>query len=499
MSLKTFIQNIATMWNYYQGAEESERRARIPRSVADFRVDTSVFSLDLLVGASRWLAANNPYYAQILNVIQLLTVGSNGLQIIPNCKQDKNFNKIAKEVWDEFCYSGDISSNLPFSHSQSICSTTMARDGNAVAVLCEEKGKAKIQWIEFHRIRGTGEMKGNQVSDGIELNRFGKPVAYYVRSKLSGGEYKRIPAQNIVHFFDPSRFGQNYGLPCCTSVINDLVDLTMLHDFVMDREKYLSSRIGFFETPGGQKIDFSRLRASTLGGKSPVQVEQGLSEAEKIAIKKSFGANVVFVPQGSKFTDVKSDTPGGNTLNFFDHILAKICAGCGVSKLFVVPVSLQGTVARIDIEVCNNSLLGTWAVLADGFKKIYAHAISKHSHYTTANDWKECIVQQPRQISADLKYEMDILVEGLKHGLYSWEEVVSKLGYNPSLLLDTIDRENKNFKIHAENLGLSTYYYISRQMAGLSGNISNALVSQSASKNKEKTNNKNNDEDGNEI
>lgn len=489
MSWRTFAGNLkrslSTMWGYYQGGMETERRATINRSVTDFRFDSSTMDLDSLVGASRWLAVNNPYYSQILNVIQLLTVGPKGLQIIPNCKGDPRFNEIAKQAWDEFCQNGDIGSNLPFEHSQSICSTTMARDGNAIALLCEDKGIPKIQWIEYHRIRGFGESKGNLVCDGIELNQFGKPQAYYVRAKLNKGDYRRVPARNIIHFFDPSRFGQHFGLPICTPVINDLIDLTMLHDFVMDREKYMSSRIGFFETPGGNKIDFGRLRAATLGGGSPTtQQPFGLSEEEKIAIRKSVGATVAFVPQGSKFTDVRSDTPSVNTLNFFDHILTKIMCGCAISKQFVSPVSMQGTVARIDVEICNASLLATWAILAAGFKKIYAHAISKCAQYTTAPDWDACTVQQPRSISADLKYEMEILIDGLKYGLFSWEDVVSRFGSNPEDLLNVFDRENQNFVQRAKAAGVAVPEYLSRHMASLGGNMP-AQAQQEVTQNKE--------------
>lgn len=460
------------MWGYYPGGMESERRNLINRSVADFRFDTATMDLDSLVGASRWLAANNPYYQQILNVIQLLTIGPRGLQITPNCKTDPKFNDIAARAWEQFCENGDIGSSLSFEHSQSICSTSMARDGNVIALLCWEKGIPKIQWIEFHRVRGIGSLKENSVFDGIEMNKFGKPVAYYVRAKLKDGDYKRVLAENIVHFYDPSRFGQHFGLPCCTSVINDLIDLTMLHDFIMDREKYMSSRIGFLETPGGNKIDFSRLRASTLGTGNTIPPQfQGLTEEDKISIKKSFGAEVKYVQPGSKFTDIKSDTPTQNTLNFLDHLLTKIVCGCNVSKLFVCPQSTQGTVARIDIEICNQSMLSLWAIFAAGFKRIYRHAISSVQNMTNANDWDACTVQQPRSISADLKYEMEIMVEGLKYGIFSWEDVVSRFGNNPSDLLNVLDRENKSFIDRATASGLTVPDYISRQMASLGGNM----------------------------
>lgn len=466
------LAKTATNLGFYLGALSSPRRMWIPRPAVDWRVDTSILDIDLLVGASRWLANNNAYYSQILNVIQLYTVGSRGLQILPN-SSDAKFNDIARKGWEEFCLDCDIGGNLPFEHSQSVCAQGMVRDGNVFCYLCYDRGEPKIQWLEYQRVRGFGDITEKEQScAGIITNQYGKPLAYSVLTKLEDGKGKRIPAKNIIHFYDPSRFGQQYGVPICTPVINDFIDLIMLQDFVMDREKYLSSRIGFFEVPGGEKMDFGRLRASALGtGETQKPPIPTLSDADKASIRKSVGAHVAFVPQGSKFTDVRSDTPGANTLNYFDMLLTKILCGCSVSRQFVCPVATQGTVARIDVEINNENMVAIWAILAAGFKRIYAHAISKYKYLTKAADWDACVVQPPRSVSADLKYEMNILTEGLKYGVFTLEEVLARRGKNPEEHYLKLAQEYQRAKAEADKLGTTIPELFSRGLASLSGNM----------------------------
>lgn len=467
------VAETVTNLGFYLGALSSPRRMYIPRYVGDWHYDTSTLDIDLLVGASRWLANNNAYYSQILNVIQLYTVGARGLQILPN-SSDPKFNEIARKGWEDFCQDCDIAGNLPFEHSQSVCAQGMARDGNVFCYLCYERGEPKIQWLEYQRVRGFGSISERDTTcAGIITNKYGKPTAYNIRTRLDGGEGQRIPADKIVHFYDPTRFGQQYGVPVCTPVINDFIDLIMLQDFVMDREKYLSSRIGFFEVPGGEKMDFGRLRASTLGNgtvQKPSPFPE-LSEDEKAAIRKSIGAHVSYIPQGYKFTDVRSDTPGENTLNYFDMLLTKILCGCSVSRQFVCPVSTQGTVARIDVEINNENMISLWSILAAGFKRIYKHAISKYSYLTKVDDWDACVVQPPRSVSADLKYEMDILTEGLKYGVFTLEEVLARRGKNPEEHYFKLAQEYKRAQQAAKEAGTTIPELFSRGLASLSGNM----------------------------
>lgn len=487
--VKNGIVRFASNWGFYSGAIPSPSRMTVPQSMGDFHIDTQSMDLQQLRSTSRWIAVNCPYYTQILNLRQLLTVGPKGLPIIPN-SGDAEFDAIMRDAWAQFCEEGDIGSDLNFEHSQAIAASTMDRDGDAFAVLCWVKGVPKIQWVEGHRVRSCGFESGrNYLVDGVECNQYGKPVAYHVSALFRDTEFRRVAAENVVHFYDPERFAQRRGLPICTSVINDFIDLFMLQSFVMDREKYYSTRLAVIELPGGEKINFSELRARALGGSDPSTLASRIAtitDEQKVAIKKSLGATVETVPQGTKISDIKADTPSPNTLNFFDQIINKIFIGCDCTRQFVSPVNMQGTAQRIVLEVCNESMIAKWAVLANGFTRIYKHVASASKHLTTSPKWWRCSVLPPRSISADLGYEMDILEKGLRYGLLTFEDILARRGKDPKTHFEQLVKEYTEVEAFAKKQGTTIPDLVSRGLAGLAGNMSYQNAEQVSKENKKK-------------
>lgn len=472
--VKNRLKQFASNFGFYSGANLSPSRIAVYGSMGDFHVDTKSMDCAQLRNTSRWIAVNSPYYAQILNLRQLLTVGPRGLPVIPN-SGDPKFDETMRVAWDQFCMDGDLGSDLPFEHSQAIASMAMDRDGETFAILCWENEQPKIQWIEAHRVRSFGLGSENNVADGVVLNQYGRPIAYQVSAMFKNNNYRRFAAENVIHFYDPERFGQRRGIPICTSVINDFIDLIMLQSFVMDQEKYRSSRLAVVELPGGEKINFQELRAKALGGANPSALAQRIAtitDDQKTSIKESLGATVEFVPQGTKVSDIKSDTPSPNTLSFFDHLVNKVFIGCDLTRQFVHPVNMQGTQQRIVLEVCNEAMVAKWAVLAHGFARIYKHVASAKKHETRSPDWWKCSVLPPRAITADLGYEMEIIEKGLRYGLFTYEDILARRGKDPKEHFDQLLQEYEDVAALAKSKGVAIPELVSRGLASLAGNIS---------------------------
>lgn len=101
----------------------------------------------------------------------------------------------------------------------------------------------------------TAPGSGNAIRCGIEFNGIGKRVAYWmysahpgdgVFSQIDGNRLRRIPAEQILHLFMPTRAGQIRGVPVSAPVLADMFNRTRLDDAVMERQQVGNLYGGFF-------------------------------------------------------------------------------------------------------------------------------------------------------------------------------------------------------------------------------------------------------------
>lgn len=93
---------------------------------------------------------------------------------------------------------------------------------------------------------------GNRVRAGIEFNRIGKRVAYYFHPQRPGYpedfnpfELRRVPAESVIHLYEPLRPGQLRGLPRLTQALVALYELDKMNDAVVVRQMLANMFVGF--------------------------------------------------------------------------------------------------------------------------------------------------------------------------------------------------------------------------------------------------------------
>lgn len=131
-------------------------------------------------------------------------------------------------------------------------------------------------------------------------------------------------------------------------------------------------------------------------------------------------------------------------------------------------------------------MIAKWAVLANGFTRIYKHVASASKHLTTSPTWWRCSVLPPRSISADLGYEMDILEKGLRYGLLTYEDILARRGKDPKTHFEQLVKEYTEVEAFAREQGTTIPDLVSRGLAGLAGNMSYQNAEQVSKENKKK-------------
>ncbi|RME21112.1 MAG: phage portal protein, partial [Candidatus Zixiibacteriota bacterium] len=198
--------------------------------------DAELYSdLKTLRARSRELERNNDYARKFLKIVGKNVVGANGVTLQMRVKNkngepDNVANSIIEQGWKEWCAKGncDVSGTLAMHDIQRLIVTHMARDGEILVRRVRSSafpfGYA-LQLIEADHLdeRYNDTLpNGNKIKMGIEIDPWGKPVAYHLFKNHPGdtmfadyqyGERERIPADEILHLFLRERVSQSRGLP----------------------------------------------------------------------------------------------------------------------------------------------------------------------------------------------------------------------------------------------------------------------------------------------
>lgn len=172
----------------------------------------------------------------------------------------------------------------------------------------------------------TFRSTGNEIRMGVEVDRYGKPVAYHVLTKHPGDytwasplttkKYVRISADRMVHVFIKRRPGQTRGEPPLAPVMNDIKLLSGYREAEITHRRIAASKMGFYtrDDKSGPVDDLSDDIEDD--GSLVQEVEPGRFEV---------------LPQGYGFQSFDTDAASTDYADFETQIFRSIAAGLGPS------------------------------------------------------------------------------------------------------------------------------------------------------------------------
>ncbi|MCK5012244.1 MAG: phage portal protein [Candidatus Omnitrophica bacterium] len=199
-------------------------------------INRSIYeNLAILRQRSRQLAMDDCHITKFLNMAVQETIGPKGLKLSSQ-GPDPEANKIIEELYAEWsldcCTSGDMSL-LDFEQLEV---RTRHCDGEFFARIVEKFKDNKFKFALFPFDADRLELgfdcmprpDGSYIRNSIEYDKWGRPAAYHILERHPGdnvarwpdGRFRmRIPANEIVHFFEPLRPGQGRGIPSTHAAI----------------------------------------------------------------------------------------------------------------------------------------------------------------------------------------------------------------------------------------------------------------------------------------
>lgn len=224
----------------------------------------------------------------------------------------------------------DVAGTLRFQDMEQMITRNWVEAGEVIIRRIYQKvGKSKVplslQILEADHLDdeyNTVLENGNVVKMGVEVNQWGRPMAYHLlfhhpgehsfgkRPDRRGVPRIRVPAEEIIHVFRPERPGQTRGVPL---IVSTMMRLRQMH--------------GYEEA----EVVFARASASLMGTiESDSEELQGDATTEDGQVLTDFEpGKVVQLRDGESFKLQQVTRPGGQYEPFIRSNLRAFSAGTG--------------------------------------------------------------------------------------------------------------------------------------------------------------------------
>jgi len=463
--------------------------AQTPAWTASWGSSTDTLNLDLqsglatAVARSRALWRNNDYARRYRSLLLNNVLGPSGLKLqmrmqLRNGRPNDAVNLRLEEAWTDWGKIGhcDVTGKLDWASVESLALECLARDGEYLIrhVLAGPHGY-QVQVIDptLLDVSLNQQMsEGRRIVMGVEIDQFGKPLAYHLRnggrtefSTASPYAHTRVPANQIIHEFEAEEPGQVRGWPWTGTSARRLFLAQDFEQAAAVASSNAAKRVGFFVSPTGEAppgiadtivngvLEMAKAQGKTL---SAEEIEQLTAAAQKYAtaVPGTFDT----LPSGYDFRPFESDYPHVSHGEYIKACIRGVASGLGVSY-----VSLGNDLESVNYSSARVGILEereqfkrlqarlTARLHAQVFAAWLPHAMlrveslrtldsGRQSQYLAAATW------QPRRWQGiDPVKEAQAAETNLKLGLTSRRRLILERGEDPDEVFNEIEAEAEMF------------------------------------------------------
>ena len=232
-------------------------------------------SLRALRNRARSLVRDSDFAKSALRAVKNNVIGQGikhqaQVRMVRGGRLDERLNGLVEHEWKKWgkaknCHAGSM---LSWSDIQRLCLNSMIESGEVfVRFVYQQFGDSKVPLgleileADFLDDDYTGvESNGNRVRMGVEIDEWGRPVAYHFLT-FHPGDYQfsygniaqkrriRVPAEDIIHLYTAERPGQTRGITAFASAIMRLNNLKGYEEAEIIAARASSAMMGFVRTP----------------------------------------------------------------------------------------------------------------------------------------------------------------------------------------------------------------------------------------------------------
>lgn len=377
------------------------------------------------------------------------------------------------DQWFPFC---DVRGNsFDFNTGLYLDSTGIDIRGESIILLTQsEDGWPQVQRIPVRQIGSwdTAEEKvvggrydGAEIENGVIKNRMGRPIAYRKMGE-NRGEYEDIPAESIIHTFEPKWHEQARGFPIFTACLDEFRFMLQTQDWEM-QAMLIASAIGLIEyNDTGDEGDGTGVE-DPLGATSPSTTDCGVPPTMKTlagGLARYFKAN-----GGGKLEQFLHQRPGADWENFNDRMIRVCCAAANWPYPLVWKRDgANGTATRAEQNIARKSIADRQSLLRYPATRMVRYAISvaiKNGILppypgSDRGGFLKWDFSMPPLMTIDEGRDRDNDREDAKFGWLTDEEKALRMGTTAKKLAETRDREVKGLIKRAQKIAGETGFEV---------------------------------------
>ena len=344
-------------------------------------------------------------FGPIRNAINQRSMYAVGKAFVPIFKgADKEFGQLATNwVAQSFYPIGDVRGGVhDFRNNLFNYSSAVDIDGEIFILLTETpNGYPQYQGIPSHRIANgqgmsDGPMRGGTLQDGIIYWPNGAPKEYSFCDK-EGQFVEWIPAENIIHAYEPEWQYQGRGITALAACINDCRDIIQSTEWERLAMLQMSSisMVEYNENGGADTDDpYTQLIGDSATGKG-------------ITVESLDGGTVRYFRSnsGSKIETVTNTRPGNPFMDFHDRLLRSSFATLNWPYAFYSGHGAGGgTAQRTEIAMAQRAIEDRQDLLFFIAKRIVGYAVAKaqkRGDLPQSSDWWKWEFSTPPKLTID--------------------------------------------------------------------------------------------------
>jgi len=289
--------------------------------------------LSLLRARARAAVRNDGYATGVISKLTSNIVGT-GIKPLSEAA-DKAFRLAAHALWYRWTDESDADGLLDFYGQQRQAVSCWLTAGEVFVRLRDRlpidglSVPLQVQVIEPEVCPETHfgvALNGNLIRAGIEFDKIGRRVAYYfyAPSKFTSlddyntGEYRRIPAEQVIHLYDPVRPGQLRGTPHLSQALITLRELTKFNDAMLLRQQLSAMFVAFLKHSQDESSAAKLAEAEPAGnsgGRPALGLQPGLFQD---------------LAPGEEVDFSKPPDPAQGSLDFVKQVLYSVAAATDV-------------------------------------------------------------------------------------------------------------------------------------------------------------------------
>ncbi len=239
----------------------------------DTSPDDTLKNLTVMRNRTRDLARNNPTVQRYFQVLKQGVIGNQqGFKIQLHSRDsdgslDDFANDIIERRWYQFCENPEVSGRYTMPDLYNMIVEGLIRDGEILVQCLYTPEGLKLSFLEpdyLDALLDKDLKNGKQIKMGVEVDkRTQKPLGYWLTdqpyantsmgpdTQLNRSTF--VPAEEMLHLFEPTRFGQTRGYP--SKLASVMTPLKWLQDFRLSElvaSKSAASKMAFIRTPTGE-------------------------------------------------------------------------------------------------------------------------------------------------------------------------------------------------------------------------------------------------------